>query len=364
MRQRDLSGTRPVAAARERRHAGAVVRVPERPPPADASALEFAGHRGDQADLQRLPRGQRRQDAGEPLGEHGLAGARRTDHQQVVAAGRGDLQGPLGRLLTLDIGEVELGAAVLGEHGLGRREHLGALPVVDQRRHMVGRQHRRRAGPGRLGPVLGRTHDGAAQAGGGQGGGHDAGHRRDAPVERQLAQDQMLAHDVVRQRAQGLHQGDRDGQVVMAAFLDHPRGRQVDRNAPARQGQADGRQGGTHPLPALAHGLVGQADDGEGRLAGDQRDLHLDRQRLDAGEGDGDDSGRHGVQSSAAGAGAGLSGPARRTAVRCGTWACPTLQCEQAAADAHPTVNIQPTAAPRRRRSRAATRNPAKPNAA
>ena len=42
----------------------------------------------------------------EALGEHGLAGSGRAAEQQVVAAGCGDLQGALGQVLTLDVGEV------------------------------------------------------------------------------------------------------------------------------------------------------------------------------------------------------------------------------------------------------------------
>ena len=43
---------------------------------------------------------------GQPRREHRLAAARRADHQQVVAAGGGDLQRPLRLLLALDVGEV------------------------------------------------------------------------------------------------------------------------------------------------------------------------------------------------------------------------------------------------------------------
>ena len=41
-----------------------------------------------------------------------------------------------------------------------------------------------------------------------------------------------------------------------------------------------------HPLPALAHRLVGQADHGEGELARRHQHLHVDRQDVDALESD------------------------------------------------------------------------------
>ena len=61
--------------------------------------------------LDGLVEGQRRQDAGEPLGEHRLAGAGRADHQNVVAAGGGDFEGALRRGLAADVAEIGRGAA-------------------------------------------------------------------------------------------------------------------------------------------------------------------------------------------------------------------------------------------------------------
>ena len=44
---------------------------------------------------------------GQPLGQHGFAGAGRADHEDVVAAGGGYLQSALGSLLAANIFEVE-----------------------------------------------------------------------------------------------------------------------------------------------------------------------------------------------------------------------------------------------------------------
>ncbi len=60
------------------------------------------------------------QQARQTSGEHRLAGARRTDEQQVVAAGRGDLERQPGQRLPLDVGEVvQFGFDELGR-GVGR----------------------------------------------------------------------------------------------------------------------------------------------------------------------------------------------------------------------------------------------------
>ncbi len=64
------------------------------------------GHRVHHRGLEQLARRQRRQQAGQALRQHRLARARRADEQQVVAAGRGDLQRALGVLLALDVAQV------------------------------------------------------------------------------------------------------------------------------------------------------------------------------------------------------------------------------------------------------------------
>ncbi len=68
----------------------------------------------------------------------------------------------------------------------------------------------------------------------------------------------------------------------MAAFLRQVGGREIDGDAARRQRQAGGDQRGAHALARLAHRLVGQADDVEGRQAGRDLHLHVDRAGLDA----------------------------------------------------------------------------------
>ena len=49
-------------------------------------------------------------DPGQSPGEHGLPRARWADHQEVVAAGGGDLESALGVLLAAHVGQVRAGA--------------------------------------------------------------------------------------------------------------------------------------------------------------------------------------------------------------------------------------------------------------
>ena len=84
------------ATPHQRHGRGAVVRC------AIGPGMPMTGARGEAADgvdgggLLRLLFAQWRQDAGQSAGQHALAGAGRADEQQVVTAGGGDLQRPLG----------------------------------------------------------------------------------------------------------------------------------------------------------------------------------------------------------------------------------------------------------------------------
>ena len=93
--------------------------------------------------LERFVERQWRQDSRQPSGEHGFAGARRTDHQQVVTTGRRDLERPPRERLPAKVGR---GRALLS---CGRRVLSAALQGGRLRpfgRRLV--QHRHRLGQG------------------------------------------------------------------------------------------------------------------------------------------------------------------------------------------------------------------------
>ena len=105
--ERYFAGPCAQAAADEGGERGRVMRIAEGPVAHQPAACELARHRMDHGDLERRRGFQRRQQARQALGQHGLARTGRADHQQVVAAGRRDFERALGRFLALDVGEVE-----------------------------------------------------------------------------------------------------------------------------------------------------------------------------------------------------------------------------------------------------------------
>ena len=125
--QGHLARPQGAAASHEPGQGGAVMRMAEGALARDDGIDGLGGHGMDDGRLQHLVGTERRHDGGHSGGEHGLARPGRSHHEQPVTAGRGDLEGPLGRLVACDLREVE--------RLDGRR---GRPPPV-------GRQHRCRA---------------------------------------------------------------------------------------------------------------------------------------------------------------------------------------------------------------------------
>ena len=270
-----------------------MVGVAEWPAAGQAVVAEEARDRGDHAHAQCFLWRKRRQNAGQARGQHRLAGARRADHQQVVAAGCGELEGALGGFLPLDVAQVGIVRGRRQRRRPGRRLKLRALEVIDERQQ-VGRRHDfAAAGPGGLGTV-GRRADQAALAGvGADGGRQHARDRYQRAVEAELAERDVGREIVRRQHLHGHQQAERDGEIEVAALLLHVRRREVHGDPPHRHGQPEPGERAAHPLPAFRHRLVGETHHRERRHARADVNLHVDRQRLDALEGDGLDVGNH-----------------------------------------------------------------------
>ena len=108
----DFAGARDHAAADEAGVGDGVVRRAEGALGDEARVrVEHAGDGVDLGGLEGFVETQRREDGGQALGEHGLAGAGRADHEDVVAAGGGDFEGALGDVLAADVVEVVGGSA-------------------------------------------------------------------------------------------------------------------------------------------------------------------------------------------------------------------------------------------------------------
>ena len=106
--------------------------------------------------------------------------------------------------------------------------------------------------------------------------------RRDRAVEPEFAKHGKAGKRVRRNGADCRHQAERDRQVVMAAFLRKIGGREIDGDTPRRQREPRGDQRRAHALARFRHRLVGKPDDGEGRQARRDLDLHVDGSRFDA----------------------------------------------------------------------------------
>src|SRR6516162_8918115 len=132
MGERDFARPRAQSAADQRRHAGGMMRRAERTAIGERAALDLARDRGDHRDFEQFRRRQRRQDGRQPRGQHRLAGAGRSDHEQIVTAGGGDFERALGALLALDVLEVGERAVDLADLRLRTGEHLRAAEMIGE----------------------------------------------------------------------------------------------------------------------------------------------------------------------------------------------------------------------------------------
>ena len=212
-----------------------------------------------------------------------LPDARRADHQQVMAAGGGDLERALGLLLALHLGEVLGQDSGVGDGpGLRRCEDRAAGEVVDEGEQRFRRDHLDGPDPGGLGAAARRADEAAVGLGGGERRRKRADDRDQRPVERELAERDLRRHLVA---GQDVHRGEdreRDRQVEVRALLRQVGRREVDGDPLRGKREAHRGHRGAHPLLGLGDRLVGQADEVEGGQAGGDRALHLDEPRLDA----------------------------------------------------------------------------------
>ena len=92
MRQRDLARLGGGAAAHQRHTRGRMMRAAKRPAAERLGIEGRARYRGNGRHIQRVGARHDRQQPRQPLGQHGLARARRANHQQRMAAGGCDFQ--------------------------------------------------------------------------------------------------------------------------------------------------------------------------------------------------------------------------------------------------------------------------------
>ncbi len=266
------------------------MRLAERRTRDQSAAVEQPGDAVDHADLQRLARGKVGQQPRQSRGQHGFAGTRRADQQQVVAARGGDLQRALGDLHSLYVAEVGPARHHRQSGRVGRGQHLIAAKVIDKREQVGCGQHLDLSGPGRLPALAGGADQSEIARRSADRGRQHAGDGVQSSIEMQLAQRCVTLHLVARQHVHRGQHAERDRQVVVAAFLQEVGRREIDEEPARRQRETHCGQGRAHPFPRLAHRLVRQADDEKGGQPSGDLHLHFHRHRLDPREGEGADA--------------------------------------------------------------------------
>ena len=279
MGQAHLAGARGRPTARDGRGADAVVRAAERPLFQKAPARrQQPGHGVDGAGLERFLVGQRRQNAGQALGQHAFARARRPHKQQIMPARSGNLQRTAGFGLPAHIGHIgaEPGPGFVIAAGRGRGDGFLAAKVA----HHVAGAARRVDGQrslGGFGGVFGGDKQlGYAQLGRSQRHGQHTRHRAQRAVQAQLAQKGLLRGGHRRNALRG-QQPHQQGQVVHGAGLAHVRRGQVDGDAAGRPGIMQVFDRAAHPLAALFDSRVRQTHERELRQTAGEVGFDLHR---------------------------------------------------------------------------------------
>ena len=196
------------------------MRRTERPAPPARGIGGLAGNRQHRAGFQRLGFGERRQDAGQALRQHGLAGARRTHQQQVVAAHGGDLQRAPRLQLAAHVAQV--GAvmdAAIGGRARRRGQILRAAQPAADLGQGVGHAHVHFRHQRGLGGVRARHHHAAPARPRAQQRRQHAGNAAQRAAERQLAEEFAVVQLLARHLATGGEDAQRDRQVEAATVL-------------------------------------------------------------------------------------------------------------------------------------------------
>ena len=302
VREARLARPRSGAAADDRRGRGAVMRRPEGAV-RDQWALrrKHAGDRVDPHHLERLPRLERGQDRRQAPAEHRLPGSGWPGKQQVVAAGRRELERAPRPLLPADVGQVWMVGLGRLVGRLCRRRPQLAAEVRDCLGEMA-HGDRLDAAELRLAGRLGRAENpleaGAART---FGDGERAAHRPDAAVESELADGRMLGEPLDRNLPRRSQHRQRDREVEAGAFLAQPGRREVDRDPLQRPLELRRPDAAANAVLRLRAGAVGETDDREAGEATVDVRLDLDTPRLEADESVGDGAREHTTHGTAAG---------------------------------------------------------------
>ena len=237
-------------------------------------------HRGR---FQRFVFAQVGQDAGQAVGQHGLAGAGRAGHQHAVAASRGDFQRALGERLADHVAHVGRGRRRRAARRGQQRQFLAAVQRgadLQQRfraLHFHALHHR-----GLL-RAFGRQDQffsGAAQR---QRGDQRAANVAQCAAQREFAEEHIVGDVVGAHLPACGEQADGDGQIKPPALFRQVGRREVDDDALARKFKVGIENRAAHAVAAFFDRGLGQPDYGKARQARRQMRLYCDFRRIHAG---------------------------------------------------------------------------------
>ena len=259
-------------SSEDRRGGGGMVRTAKRTPGTKIGHLPveklMLGH------CQHLRLAHRRQNIGEPLGDHTLPAAGASLHQIVVHPRRGDQRSPFGQFLPLDLSEIlrilpkPIVALVTDLHRLGPilealRTRRGLLVPSKAGDRLLQGLHREEIDTGNVPQILHRLrghHRPADQPLLLEGEDEREEERTafDPPIKPQLSENiEIFASDLppVERDKQG------DGQVEVGPALLQIAGSQIDGDFQRGKGKVVGLQGGFDPFPGFLDIAAGQAHD-------------------------------------------------------------------------------------------------------
>ena len=231
--------------------------------------------------LNRFVKRHGRQNGGNALGEHGLAGTRRAEQQNVVTAAAGDFESALGGHLSAHVAEIHgilrgfakdfPRVAMHGRKGFGRVDEIDGLRKRSHGENVDSFDDRRFA-------RVCFGHDDVANAAftRSDGGGKRSANRTHAAVKRQFAKENKFVESLAEKSSLATQDAERHGQIKCRAFLANVRGGKIYRDA-LRGGKIEAAifQRRLNALAAFLYGVVRQADNSKFALAA-RADVHFD----------------------------------------------------------------------------------------
>jgi hypothetical protein len=294
MREAGLAGTKPWAAADDRRCRRTVMRCAKRRITDERVVrVNEPGNGVDPCDLERVLLFQRRENARQASRQHRLADSRWTAEQDVVPARRRKLERSPRTLLPPDIREIVGPPPRLSIP----RNELRRLELAAEICDCVGKMpHTDRLDPGECGlrARLVRTDEAFdASASSALGYSKRTAHSTEASIQGELAAGRMLREAVSRDLPRGRKQRKRDRKVETRALLLQLGRSKVDRRGVSRPFELRRFDAASNPLFGLLTRAVDETDDRERRHAALDVRLDLDPPRLEADEGKRDCARKH-----------------------------------------------------------------------